>query len=338
MLFGILHVNAAHNVVHLITGAVALLAAYKGRWASQLFFQVFGITYGLAILGFIAGDRLVMGIANNLVHAWFHLIVAAVSLYLGFSMKLVHRHATTSTSLPSGLRQLIEAADEALRIDPFRTVLPIDRHNIYQMLGLLDDPIARRRRVALDGASARHVISVWEEVFSWDDGDPTSPAALLARAERVLDGEPFDPAIYTEALETCELTGFGVAIVGRDVVAQEGAADAVRAAIATLRTAGGQDPFMALPIDKSTRDSGIDEEDADAARWAASAMSAEIGGRDIRASLEFWEWWLWEAVPFAWGVTPSLSDWDRVCGQSRTACHLERWSRSVECMEERAPS
>ena len=76
---------------------MALLATYKGMWASQLFFQVFGIIYGLvAILGFIAGDRLIMGtIANNLADAWFHLIVAAVSLYLGFSRKLVHRHATT---------------------------------------------------------------------------------------------------------------------------------------------------------------------------------------------------------------------------------------------------
>jgi hypothetical protein len=97
MLFGVLHVNAAHNVVHLITGVVALLAAYKGTWASHLFFQVFGIIYGLiAILGFLAGDRLLMGmIANNLADAWFHLIVAAVSLYLGFSSKLVHRHVTT---------------------------------------------------------------------------------------------------------------------------------------------------------------------------------------------------------------------------------------------------
>lgn len=97
MLFGVLHVNAAHNVVHLVTGAVALLAAYQGMKASQLFFQVFGVIYGIvAILGFAAGDRLIMGmIANNLADAWFHLIVAAVSLYLGFARKIVHRHATT---------------------------------------------------------------------------------------------------------------------------------------------------------------------------------------------------------------------------------------------------
>jgi hypothetical protein len=96
MLLGVLHVNGAHNVVHLITGAVALFAAYRGVRASELFFQVFGVIYGLvAVLGFVAGDRLILGmIANNLADAWFHLIVAAVSLYLGFSRKFVHRRAT----------------------------------------------------------------------------------------------------------------------------------------------------------------------------------------------------------------------------------------------------
>jgi Domain of unknown function (DUF4383) len=97
MLFGILHVNAAHNVVHLLTGVVALLAAYSGARASQLFFQIFGVIYGLvAILGFMVGDRPLMGmIANNIADAWFHLIVAAVSLYLGFSKRLVQRPVTT---------------------------------------------------------------------------------------------------------------------------------------------------------------------------------------------------------------------------------------------------
>jgi Domain of unknown function (DUF4383) len=96
MLFGILHINAAHNIVHLLTGAVALFAAYSGVRASQLFFQVFGVIYGLvAILGFMAGDRHILGIiANNLADAWFHVIVAAVSLYLGFAKRPVHRHAT----------------------------------------------------------------------------------------------------------------------------------------------------------------------------------------------------------------------------------------------------
>lgn len=97
MLLGILHVNATHNIVHLITGAVALLAAYSGARASQLFFQIFGVVYALvAVLGFLAGDRPLLGIiANNVPDAWFHLIVAAVSLYFGFARRLVERPAGT---------------------------------------------------------------------------------------------------------------------------------------------------------------------------------------------------------------------------------------------------
>jgi hypothetical protein len=34
-------------------------------------------------------------IANNLADAWFHLIVALVSLYLGFFRKVEHVHAAT---------------------------------------------------------------------------------------------------------------------------------------------------------------------------------------------------------------------------------------------------
>jgi hypothetical protein len=87
MLLGVLHVNAAHNVVHLLTGAVALWASTAGESASKLFFQVFGAVYGLvALLGFAYGDEPILGlIANNHADAWFHLVVAASSLYLGFA-------------------------------------------------------------------------------------------------------------------------------------------------------------------------------------------------------------------------------------------------------------
>jgi hypothetical protein len=86
MLLGVLHVNTAHNIVHLLTGAIALWASTTGETASKLFFQVFGAIYGLvAVLGFAYGDEPILGlIANNRADAWFHLIVAAVSLYLGF--------------------------------------------------------------------------------------------------------------------------------------------------------------------------------------------------------------------------------------------------------------
>jgi len=87
MLLGVLHVNPAHNIVHLLTGALALWMGATSMPASRVFFRVFGVVYGLvALLGFAYGDSPLLGlIANNLPDAWFHLFVAAAALYLGFA-------------------------------------------------------------------------------------------------------------------------------------------------------------------------------------------------------------------------------------------------------------
>jgi len=89
MLLGVFHVNTAHNIVHLVTGAIALWAGATSLEAAKRFFQVFGIVYAaVAILGFISGDAPVLGVvANNLGDAWFHAIVAVISLYLGFATR-----------------------------------------------------------------------------------------------------------------------------------------------------------------------------------------------------------------------------------------------------------
>jgi hypothetical protein len=87
-LLGIFHVNGAHNIVHLLTGAVALFCGISSAHASQLFFRIFGLVYGLvAVLGFVMGDQPLLGIiANNRADAWLHTGIAAVSLFLGFGL------------------------------------------------------------------------------------------------------------------------------------------------------------------------------------------------------------------------------------------------------------
>jgi hypothetical protein len=91
-LLGIFHVNTAHNIVHILSGAVALIAAATSARAAQMYFRVFGLVYGLvALLGFMAGgDQPVLGIiANNAADNWLHLAIALVSLGLGFAPDLV---------------------------------------------------------------------------------------------------------------------------------------------------------------------------------------------------------------------------------------------------------
>jgi Domain of unknown function (DUF4383) len=85
-LLGIFAVDSLHNWVHTLTGAAALAVGYRSEAASQLYFKIFGIVYALvALLGFVYGNSPLLGImAHNMIDAVFHLLIAAVALYLGF--------------------------------------------------------------------------------------------------------------------------------------------------------------------------------------------------------------------------------------------------------------
>lgn len=88
-LLGLFHVNSAHNLVHLMSGIVALLCSLGGLSTSRLYFQIFGVIYGLvALLGVYYQDQPIFGlIANNVHDIWLHVLVSVVSLYLGFFYK-----------------------------------------------------------------------------------------------------------------------------------------------------------------------------------------------------------------------------------------------------------
>ena len=66
-LLGIFAVNGAHNLVHIATGAIALVIALASPASLSLFFKIFGVVYGLvAVLGYFAGDQPLLGIiAHN---------------------------------------------------------------------------------------------------------------------------------------------------------------------------------------------------------------------------------------------------------------------------------
>ena len=70
-------------------GIVAIIAGISGEKGSQIFFQVFGVIYGLvAVLGFYYGDQPLLGIiSNNSADSVLHVVIAIVALYLGFGMK-----------------------------------------------------------------------------------------------------------------------------------------------------------------------------------------------------------------------------------------------------------
>jgi hypothetical protein len=85
--FGVVffEVNGVHNAIHLISG-VAALALSRTHKNARLYFQVFGIVYGLVtLLGVFHGDNDLLGIvAHNVADIFLHLIITAAALYFGF--------------------------------------------------------------------------------------------------------------------------------------------------------------------------------------------------------------------------------------------------------------
>ena len=88
-LLGIFRVDAAHNMVHIISGLIALYVGYTSEHGSHLYFQIFGVLYGLvAVLGLFHGNQPLLGVmAHNPADVVLHFVIAGVALYLGFAVK-----------------------------------------------------------------------------------------------------------------------------------------------------------------------------------------------------------------------------------------------------------
>ncbi|MDB4978064.1 MAG: hypothetical protein JWM56_250 [Candidatus Peribacteria bacterium] len=94
-ILGLFSVNAVHNIVHLLSGAVALGAASSGYKNSRLYLIIFGLVYALVtVLGFVTPDLLGSLLNANLADNYLHLVIAAVTLLIGFLSAKNPVHAT----------------------------------------------------------------------------------------------------------------------------------------------------------------------------------------------------------------------------------------------------
>ncbi len=85
---GIFEVDAVHNIVHLLSGIVAIGMASMGEGSAKTFAKIFGVVYALVtILGFVMGtEEPLLGIMEiNSNDNYLHLVLALVLLYAGFS-------------------------------------------------------------------------------------------------------------------------------------------------------------------------------------------------------------------------------------------------------------
>ena len=88
-ILGLFDVNDAHNLVHVLTGAVGIVcAAWGGSLASRWCNRASGIVYSaVAVFGFAGIVAAINLLALNGADNWLHVILGVVQLIVGFGMK-----------------------------------------------------------------------------------------------------------------------------------------------------------------------------------------------------------------------------------------------------------
>ncbi len=87
-ILGLFEVDTIHNVIHLLSGIVALIAVSSSESYARLYLIVFGIVYALVtILGFMSGTDVLGLFVVNQADNYLHAAIAVVCLAVGFGGK-----------------------------------------------------------------------------------------------------------------------------------------------------------------------------------------------------------------------------------------------------------
>jgi len=88
MYFGVFMVNTAHNILHIASGTMFLIASMLGARPARLWFLIFGAFYAsLAAIGFVVGDGLIFGlIMSSRFDSWGHAGLALAMLLIGIAV------------------------------------------------------------------------------------------------------------------------------------------------------------------------------------------------------------------------------------------------------------
>jgi Domain of unknown function (DUF4383) len=83
------HLSAAHNVIHLVSGALSLYFGTKGTLKqARTFCIVFGLVYGLlGVVGLVVGELNLPGLMLGKVDHYIHVLIAVLYLIGGFTTK-----------------------------------------------------------------------------------------------------------------------------------------------------------------------------------------------------------------------------------------------------------
>lgn len=216
-------------------------------------------------------------------------------------------------SMPTYLRTIVEQSLKEIHQNPEHRFEPKKRREIYDAFGLWEDVNVKRSRGQLAVITARYVLPIFEKGFPEVD----TPRKLIDMAEKVVLGELDVNFAIREAANGQEVAG---RLWGYDEKAISlNATIAGNAAHRALAEAAGVDPFESKVkevikwkgsrVEKMTIEDLTDEElaekfgDTASAAVVAFAYNTEQLKCDPQKFLEFWKWWLTQAIPSAWEIT-----------------------------------
>lgn len=166
--------------------------------------------------------------------------------------------------------------------------------------------LGHKRRIVLAIITASRVLDIWENIW-WQDGTPHcllgTTQLLLAKKIEQSQARAYRNKMWAKLenmASTPEYRGFEY----------QKAIAAGLSAISALSTALDDEAFDREGIDEELTDADTDAYESDSSFWAAIASAGATWEEkgDRRKRREFWQWWLTEAVNYAWSAIPADSD------------------------------
>jgi hypothetical protein len=221
--------------------------------------------------------------------------------------------------LPTALRDAVANALVFVRQHPQHELNPGYRQAIYAVYGPLDAPstggatpesqlldvAGNRRRAVVSLMAAQRVLPYWKQAMS--DSDMLD--VLLADAQQLLHTQAGRQKAKEDAQAAWLYTD---EVLATQLDLPRRVSAAAFAAVVALQTTLWGVAFFGEYANLSWSDYHLDSEAIDIARRDAASWAAlsAANGRyfdedaDHAKRLEFWEWWLNEAVPQAWESVP----------------------------------
>lgn len=200
--------------------------------------------------------------------------------------------------LSNSLNIVLHEASQHLKRHPEYDLLPIHRERIYNVVISLPNGELMRRWI--DIYTAQFVLPIWEKIWAHYD----APKRALAVAEQFLRGEQTIDVVEQEIERVWPLVEELSTNLDIDYYPSADAGQAVAEAIS--RVSGyerwtPQNPAY-VKLTETISDEWLHVFMSDTAKWASFAYAGSIShpASDKHRRMEFWMWWLFEAIPKAY--------------------------------------